>query len=360
MDEYQDVNPLQERIIWELYGLCGNICVVGDDDQTIYQWRGSDVQNIISFSERYPNVETIPLNCNFRSSTAIVEAARQFIEQVPARLTKAMESFGAQPTESGDLLALSFGSPQEEANWVVTEIRRLYGSAYRDKPDSEERGLTYSDVAILLRSVRNDARPFTQALDNAGIPYIVNGMDGLFETPEIQAMREVFFYLTDFAPSDQDLINHDSLRTILRHAGLGLSDNQLDAGLQFLDERKGRIHGEMQAELYLQRLYLDFLQAIQLREELVDEDATNSRSGEIIYYNLGKFSSVISDFEQINFHTAPADLYSQFANFLHYQAHEYYPEGWEEGGLGRPDAVQIITVHKAKGMQVACSIRSVS
>jgi len=107
----------------------------------------------------------------------------------------------------------------------------------------------------------------------------------------------------------------------------------------------------MDAELYLQRLYLDLLAAIQLREESIDDASSLGRSGEIVYYNLGKFSNVISDFEQINFHSTPADLYPAFSSFLHYQAPEYYPEGWEESGFGRPDAVQIMTVHKAKGMQ---------
>jgi DNA helicase-2/ATP-dependent DNA helicase PcrA len=130
-----------------------------------------------------------------------------------------------------------------------------------------------------------------------------------------------------------------------------LSDLQIETGVGFLRERKARLGAEMDAELYLQRLYLDFLAAIQLCEESVSEDGTVPRSGEVVYYNLGKFSNVISDFEQINFHSSPVDLYPAFASFLHYQAPDYYPEGWEETGFGQPDAVQIMTVHKAKGMQ---------
>ena len=183
VDEYQDINPIQEQLIRELFELCGNICVVGDDDQTIYQWRGSDVQNIITFADRYPDVETVSLNINFRSSQAVVEASRQFIELIPNRLPKAMESSDAQPFTRGDVLALSFDDPDEEAVSIVAKIQELHATEYRDKPESEPRGLTYSDMAILLRSVRNDARPIVQALDNAEIPYIVSGMDGLFDTP---------------------------------------------------------------------------------------------------------------------------------------------------------------------------------
>ena len=69
VDEYQDVNPIQEAIVWSLHELGANVCVVGDDDQTIYQWRGSDVQNILNFSSRYPLVVQIALEGNFRSSS---------------------------------------------------------------------------------------------------------------------------------------------------------------------------------------------------------------------------------------------------------------------------------------------------
>lgn len=351
VDEYQDINPLQEQLIRELHSLSGNICVVGDDDQTIYQWRGSDVENIKTFQNRYNHVDTVSLNINFRSSRAVVEAARQFIELLPDRLPKAMESSEVQPFERGDILALGFANPQEEANWIAGKIQTILGQTYRDKPTLEPRGLTYSDMAILLRSVRRDARPIMQALDNAGIPYVVGGMDGLFDTPEIQAIQQVFFYLAGFSPHGYPPITEDQLRNYFVGAGFGLSVQQIETGIAFLNERKNRLTDQMDAELYLQRLYLDFLASIELREESIDNDDANGRSGEIVYYNLGKFSSVISDYEQINFHSTPRDLYSSFASFLHYQAHEYYPEGWEESGFARPDAIQIMTVHKAKGMQ---------
>ena len=351
VDEYQDVNPLQEKLIRELYNLCGNICVVGDDDQTVYQWRGSDVENIVTFADRYPNVETIPLNTNFRSSPGVVEASRQFIEQLPDRLEKAMESSDAQPTGRGDILALGFNNPEEEAEWIVSRIQALHSTEYKDRPDSVTRGLTYADMAVLLRSVKHDARPIIDALDVADIPYIIGGMDGLFDTPEIQVVRSVFYYMADFSHRGSVPLTADDICNMLQESGLGLSEAQCDAGLELLNERKSRLDQGMDAELYLQRFYLDFLAAIDLREEAIDADSSANRTGEIVYYNLGKFSNVISDFEQINFHTNPKDLYPQFASFLHYQAPEYYPEGWEENSIARPDAVQIMTVHKAKGMQ---------
>jgi DNA helicase II / ATP-dependent DNA helicase PcrA len=348
VDEYQDVNPLQEMLIWQLYELGANICVVGDDDQTIYQWRGSDVSNIIRFVKRYSDVWQVSLNENFRSSSGIVRAARLVIERNPQRLPKKMESVQAQPYQRGEILALDFHDPDQEAFWIAKKIQSLYGVPYTDKPDAQPRGLSYADFAVLLRSVRNDAGPIITALEAADIPYIVGGMNGLFSTKEIQVMCSVFYFLADFA---EQPVTAQLLERILEEAELGLTQQQMTAGLLFLHERKAQIGQQREQQLYLQRIYLDFLKTIELREETVQQAAQGSRSGEIVFYNLGKFSQVISDFEGINFNSAPGVLYPAFANFLYYQASSYYPEGWEDAGYARPDAVQIMTVHQAKGMQ---------
>src|ERR1019366_860714 len=96
VDEYQDVNPIQEAIVWLLHDLGAKVCVVGDDDQTIYQWRGSEVQNILTFVDRYPDVHRVTLEENFRSSEGVVETARAFVEQNAERLPKVMKPAGAQ------------------------------------------------------------------------------------------------------------------------------------------------------------------------------------------------------------------------------------------------------------------------
>ena len=350
VDEYQDVNPLQERLIQLLYGLGANLCVVGDDDQTIYQWRGSDVSNIITFADRYPGVTQIRLNENFRSSTAVIESARQVIERNPERLAKKMESAEMQPFNYGHVLALTFLKPEEEAGWITDKIQQLSGSEYADAPGRPPRGLTYSDFAVLLRSVKNDAEPITAALEQAGIPFVVSGMNQLFTTPEIRAMRAIFFYMADFTLGDDGLLTEQILARYLRDSSLGLTPRQAKAGLDLLSQRKQLLaQNRSDALLFLQRLYLDFLEAIELRQENIPTH--HGRTGEIIFFNLGKFSQVITDYEQIHFKSSPQSLYEGFASFLHFQAPGYYPEGWEEAGYAQLDAVQIMTVHKAKGMQ---------
>src|SRR5260221_9376403 len=90
VDEYQDVNPAQERLIELLTGPQVELCVAGDDDQAIYQWRGSDVRNIVEFTTRYEGVHTFSITENRRSRPRIVEAAAAFARSIPGRLDKEM------------------------------------------------------------------------------------------------------------------------------------------------------------------------------------------------------------------------------------------------------------------------------
>ena len=127
VDEYQDVNPIQENLVRELYSLGASIRVVGDDDQTIFQFRGTDVSNILTFTDRYPDCETIRLEDNFRSSVGIADVARLVIEKNPSRLPKTMRSAELQVYESGDIVALQLGSPDAEAAYIADTCLALRG-----------------------------------------------------------------------------------------------------------------------------------------------------------------------------------------------------------------------------------------
>jgi superfamily I DNA/RNA helicase len=135
VDEYQDVNPLQERLVQGLVRFGAWLCVVGDDDQTIYQWNGADVRNILEFERRYPGVRTVRLQENFRSTNAIVEVARDFIAQNAARLPKAMIPTNAQPTEANDLATIGFKDPDDEAAYIARTIKSLRGTAFTEGAD---------------------------------------------------------------------------------------------------------------------------------------------------------------------------------------------------------------------------------
>jgi DNA helicase-2/ATP-dependent DNA helicase PcrA len=340
VDEYQDVNPIQERMVRLLQGLGASICVVGDDDQTIYQWRGSEVRNIISFTQRYPGAKQVRLEENFRSSQGVVETARTFIAQNGDRLEKAMVPTNAQPFSEGDIVALHFKDPEEEADYIARTLESLRGVAFRE--DTQERGLSWSDMAILLRSVKASAEPITQALKKRGIPYLVAGMNNLFARPEAEAARQLFYFMAG-------RVGVDALRAAWLGANVGVSPEALEGAIAGAEAGRASLHAAEQQRwgVYsLQRTFLTFLEAAGLREETVP-----GAGGEVAFYNLGKFSQLISDFESIHFHSKPVDKYDSFAGFLEYRAESAYPEGWQDNQYANPDAVRIMTVHQAKGMQ---------
>jgi DNA helicase II / ATP-dependent DNA helicase PcrA len=348
VDEYQDLNPVQERIVALLHKLGAHICVVGDDDQTLYQWRGSDITNILSFTDRYPAVKQVRLEENFRSSHGIVETARDFIKQNAERLDKAMIPTDAQPFKAGDIIAQSFPDPDAEAVFIANTIKDLRGVAFKEDKD-KERGLSYSDCAILLRSVSANAEPIVKALRGAGIPAIVVGMNDLFGATEADAARKTFYFM-----ADANGVNKSDVKAAWLSTNAGLTSANLDKAIQKLVTSKAELNDSDQKRFgvySLQRVFLTFLEDAELREECVPPGDNGSNRGEVIFYNLGKFSQLISDYETIHYHSKPKEKYDSFAKFLQFQADGAYPEGWQNNQYANPDAVRIMTVHQAKGMQ---------
>jgi DNA helicase-2/ATP-dependent DNA helicase PcrA len=341
VDEYQDVNPVQERLVRALNGLDARIKVVGDDDQTIYQWRGSDVGNILSFAERYAPVETIKLEANFRSSPGITDVARLVIEKNISRLKKAMESTEAQIYEAGDIVALQFSSPEEEAEYIARTCKALCGTMIED--GGVKRPISWSDMAVLVRYAKF-GEPLRRAFDREGIRFVSVGMDTLFDAPEGEAARKLFYFMAN-------RLSRDDTLQAWRAADLGIADAVLESALKDAEETRAKMAVEDQDVRFsvynIQRQFIRFLEQIGLREEIVP----NSR-GSIVFYNLGKFSQAISDFESVYFHSRPLQKYESFADFLQYQAEDAYGQstGAEEKFVGL-DAVQILTIHRAKGLQ---------
>ncbi len=343
VDEYQDVNPLQERLIRGLVRHGANLCVVGDDDQTIYQWRGSAVSNIITFAGRYTGVRQVTLADNFRSSRGVVELGRSVAERIAVgnRLAKRMVAAGHQDWQRGDLLALEFEDPGQEAAWIADRIQAMCGLAFQDAPGSEPRGLSWSDFAVLFRSVAKDADALVDELRRRDIPYVVKGLNRLFDSPEVAAVVGLFRYMAG------QLLATD-LRDLWADARLVPHGADFDAGVRVLDEGRDFDRGARWGVYNIQRLYLDFLEAVGLREDTVPGDPSRQ---ELVFYQLGKFSQVISDFEEIHFNSSPERKYTAFAAWLEHQAPGYYADSDADVGYARPDAVVISTVHQAKGMQ---------
>lgn len=339
VDEYQDSSPLQERLIRALHGMGATLCVVGDDDQTIYQFRGSDVRNIQSFSKRYAGVTTVTLNDNFRSSEAIIELGSRVVRPASERLHKEMRTTHAQRFEPGDVTAVTLPTPEAEAEHVVAQMVALRGVAFTES--GRTRGLDWSDMAVLFRSVRGQAGALVAALGRHGIPAVVIGMADLFSAPEAAAARTLFQYLGGL-----DGQTEASVADAWREARLGIAEKPLADAVAYASQLRRRIlmtpdGGSPRHEHYgLQRVFWAFLERAGVREAAVP-----GGRGEIVFYNLGRFSQIISDFEVVHFRTSPATKYPEFGKFLQYQAVRAYGEGAPDEVATAPNAVRIMTVH---------------
>ncbi len=342
VDEYQDVNPIQERLIERLVHYGANLCVVGDDDQTIYQWRGSDVQNILSFDRRYAGVRPIRLEENFRSSKGIVELGRSVAERLDSveRLPKKMIAAGHQAWERGDMLTLQFDDSRDESVWIAERIADLQGLPFVDRPGAEPRGLSWSDCAVLFRSVK-DADDLVDELRRRDIPFIIKGLARLFDAVEIQACVGLFRYMVGE-------ISASELRDLWHAANLIPDGSKWPAALRSLDDGSDFTASKRWGVYNIQRLFLRVLEALGLREDTIPGGA---RRAELVMYQLGKFSQVISDFEAIHFASSPERKYEAFIGFLTFQAPGVYEEADDDAGYVAPDAVVISTVHRSKGLQ---------
>ena len=177
VDEYQDTNYAQYMLVKLLTDQSRNLCVVGDDDQSIYGWRGADLRNILDFEKDYPDAKVIKLEQNYRSTANILDAANQVIAHNAGRKEKSLW------TESGEgetIKLFCAGDEREEAAWVADRIRQL-----------NRKHEKYGNIAILYRT-NAQSRVLEEMLMRAGIPYKVFGGQKFYDRKEV---RDVIAYL---------------------------------------------------------------------------------------------------------------------------------------------------------------------
>lgn len=172
VDEYQDTNMAQHKILTLLTTPQSKICVVGDDAQSIYGFRGADITNILTFKEQYPSAKLIKLECNYRSTRNIVEAANCIISNNQSQIPKTVYSAG----EEGDPIELfSAETDKEEARKVLSHIVKLRRQA----------DLPYNEIAILYRT-NAQSRVLEEALQGAAMPYRIYGGLSFYQRKEIK------------------------------------------------------------------------------------------------------------------------------------------------------------------------------
>lgn len=326
VDEYQDTNPIQEKLIAELKALGANLCVVGDDDQTIYQFRGSDSTNILTFVQRYNIQKYIVLDTDYRSTKGIVDVARHVIVQNSRRLPKEMQSGCKTEYDEGDIVYKEFDYSEYEYEFIAQKIEKLHNI-----------GIPYSEIAILLRK-RKIGADIAEVLEEHGIPFIIEGVNDLMRTPECRAAKGIFEYLHD----DIDL---NELYDRWIAIDYPLNERELSRSIDMvmtIDVARYKHYPDFN----LQTIFHDFLKNLTITDD-------GRPQTEIILYNLGKFSQVINDYSSINYTLNPKPKLTGFCNFLKYTAEDYYPEGNLTNNYTKPDAVPIMTIHQSKGLEFA-------
>jgi DNA helicase II / ATP-dependent DNA helicase PcrA len=351
VDEYQDVNPAQERLIELLTGPETELCVVGDDQQAVYQWRGSDVGNIVSFPDRYPEVARFELTVNRRSRPAIIDVANGFGDTIPGRIEKAMTAH--RPPAAGpepEVVVWNAPTEADEAGWIAGFVLELVDA-----------GARFADIAVLVRSRAAYGRLVEQFATFA-IPVQPGGRSGLFTQPEAIVLGRTVAWLTDIqwrdlyqpgrAVTEADLFaEYDSV--------FGLQPAQRRRLVQFLRDWKDIVPRENRAANLVGELYA-LLGELDIRSWDISDPTIVNRLG-----TLARFSSLLVDYESVRRRARPdADAPGEQVGGQDRGTWYYrnlalhivnYAQGSYEGFDGEADyvlnAVDLTTVHRAKGLE---------
>lgn len=188
VDEFQDTNAAQYLLVKQLARRHGNLCVVGDDDQAIYGWRGADVRHMLAFQNDFPGTTLVKLEQNYRSTQVILDAANGVIAENAARLGKTLFTV----LKGGDpVILLTAADERDEAEWLAAEFARL----------AADGDIAYEGMAILYRT-NAQSRPLEEAFRFRGIPYRLVGAVSFYERREV---KDLLAYLRLIAnPADDE------------------------------------------------------------------------------------------------------------------------------------------------------------
>ncbi|HLA80887.1 MAG TPA: ATP-dependent DNA helicase, partial [Thermoleophilia bacterium] len=344
VDEYQDTNAVQEELIRQIVEDGGRLTVVGDDDQSIYRFRGATVENILGFEDRYPNTRRIILTRNFRSLDPIVTHSLDVIVNNPKRFEKALRSVREG---YNDLLLIKGDNAADEAEQVAEALVRLH--------DSRKIG-NYGDVRVLMRSVKPSyVDAFVEAFRAAEIPCHVIGQKTFFERDEIRQVYGLISFLSASKPWGDRFVRVPIMR--LRDETtraledwkddlLASADNETLATIGIADEgdrakllRLLRLKKRVQAKEYrsLADVFYELLAATGCVARFMQD------GNEEALANLGLFSQMIARWDE-------------FGNSRNFYAFQQYlkllkEENAEPMTAQLQDAVEVMTVHQAKGLE---------
>jgi superfamily I DNA/RNA helicase len=249
VDEYQDTNASQFELVHSLTKEHRNFCVVGDDDQSIYGWRGAEVANLLNLEQHFPEVKIVKLEQNYRSTTTILNAANAIIKNNVRRRGKSLWSSNG----AGAKIQLqTYTNDEDEAREIVGQIdfKRL---AHR---------IPWKDCAILFRT-NQQSRPLETELRKAGVRYHLIGGQSFFDRREI---KDFLAYLKTFLNPDDDI----SLLRIANVPARGLSDVTMERLLAASHERKCSVFAVMKNPLVTTTFQKNTRESIEAFVEFVE------------------------------------------------------------------------------------------
>lgn len=348
VDEFQDTNQIQYAWIRMLAGDDGNVMIVGDDDQSIYGWRGAQVENIQRFLDDFPGAQTIRLEQNYRSTSNILQAANALIAHNGGRLGKNLWTEGAE----GEPITLYCAFNElDEARFVVNRIKV-----------SQEQGGALKDCAILYRS-NAQSRVLEEALLQTGLPYRIYGGMRFFERQEI---KDALAYLRLIANCNDDAAYERVVNTPTR----GLGDRTLDVVRQTARDRQLTLWQSSRALLAERVLAGRAAAALQRFLELIDALAEETaelpmhvqtdrviknsglwsmyeqEKGEKGQARIENLEELVTATRQFSYNDEDQDLLPLPAFLSHaaLEAGECQADAYQ-------DAVQLMTLHSAKGLE---------
>ncbi|HVN77183.1 MAG TPA: UvrD-helicase domain-containing protein [Thermoanaerobaculaceae bacterium] len=338
VDEYQDTNLAQARLVRLLGGKTPNLTAVGDEDQSIYRWRGAEVENILSFETAYPAASVVTLGRNYRSAEPILRAAAAVIERNTRRRPKRLTSQVGKGVPVGVYLA---ADEADEARFVADEIARLRGE------------VSAGEIAVLFR-VNAQSRPFEGEMVRRAMPYVVVGGTRFWERKEV---RDALSYLRLVVAPDDILAFRRAIHVPARGIGQVAMDRLAAAATAWavpLPEAARRLPEELTPRA---RLALEAFSALLDRLRITARAAPAAEVVRELLDRSGLAAQYATDDEEDRARRANLDQLSaaaaeagerglDLAGFLDEVALLTDADVRREG-----DAVQLSTLHAAKGLE---------
>lgn len=343
VDEYQDTNYAQYMLVRLLAQQSGNLCVVGDDDQSIYGWRGADIRNILDFEKDFPNATVIKLEQNYRSTANILDAANQVIAQNEHRKDKALWT---QQGPGEPIRLYRAGDEREEAAWVCQQIRQL-----------NAQGESLARFAVLYRT-NAQSRVVEEAFVQSGIRYRMYGGLKFYDRKEV---KDILAYLRVLVNPSDDI----SLRRIINVPKRAIGDTTVNELARYAAQQempllsacmdvpetvssRARKNVEKFSELImnltvqaetmkLTELVEHVIEVTGLERQYATEDSDEARSR---VENIREFVGAVKEFEEKSDNPTLTDYLENVALVSDLD------ELGEDGG-----AVTMMTLHSAKGLE---------